>query len=210
VDVDAAMTAVHSHAVANEIRRRVVENVEGVGEVEVHFSPHRDAAPDYMLVSRAVADELGLNVHEVVPVHTPSGTVLDMHVEIDGDPSLEEAHLQVTELERRVRARLADVVDVVTHIEPAPSGQTTPAQSQTAHAIRQQVLEKARELYPDANWHDIRVLQDGDGYAISLHCHLPGTVTLDRAHAIAEQVETQIRAALPQVTRVTIHTEPPE
>jgi cation diffusion facilitator family transporter len=210
VDVDAAMTADHSHAIATEIERRVAESVEGVSEVEVHFTPRSDATPDFMLISRAVADALGMNVHEVVPVRTPSGVVLDMHVEMDGNLSLKEAHLQVTELERRVRSRLPDVVDVVTHIEPAPTGETKTAEDRTAHDIRRRIVAIAYELYPDANWHDIRVLQDGEGYALSLHCHLPGDVTLDHAHRIAEHVETQIRATIPQVTRVTIHTEPPE
>jgi divalent metal cation (Fe/Co/Zn/Cd) transporter len=133
-----------------------------------------------------------------------------MHVEMDGSLSLEEAHLQVSELERRVRSRLPDVVDVVTHIEPAPTGEPQTAEDRTAHDIRRRIVAIAYELYPDANWHDIRVLQDGKGYALSLHCHLPGDVTLDHAHRIAEHVETQIRATIPQVTRVTIHTEPPE
>jgi divalent metal cation (Fe/Co/Zn/Cd) transporter len=163
-----------------------------------------------MLVSRAVADALGLNVHEIIPIRTPTGVVLDMHVEMDGGLSLEEAHLQATELERRVRARLPRVIDVVTHIEPAPSGETQTANSRTALDIRLRALGIAYEQYPEANWHDIRVLEDGEGYALSLHCHLPGDVTLEHAHTVAERVETQIRAALPQVTRVTIHTEPPE
>lgn len=210
VDVDPATTADHAHAIASEIGQRITEDVEGIGVVEVHFAPHRVAEPDYMLVARSVADALGMNVHEVIPARTSSGVVLDMHVEMDGGQSLEEAHLQVTEFERRVRTRLPDVVDVVTHLEPTVSGETETAQSREALDIRLRALNKAYSLYPDANWHDIRVVQDGGGYALSLHCHLPGDVTLDRAHAIAEHVETQIRAALPQVTRVTIHTEPPE
>jgi cation diffusion facilitator family transporter len=210
VDVDAAMTASQTHAIADEIQRRVANTVEGVGEVEVHFTPRREGAPDHLIVSRAVADALGLSVHEVTPVRTPAGVVLDMHVEMDGDLSLEYAHVRATEFERRVRAQLPDVVDVVTHIEPAPTGKGQAVQSKVADDIRRRVLEVAYTLYPTANWHDLRVLQEGDGFALTLHCHLPGEVTLDRAHAIAEQVETQIRAELPQVARVTIHTEPPE
>jgi len=48
------------------------------------------------------------------------------------------------------------------------------------------------------------------GYAMTIHCWLPGDESVQEAHSIAEHVETQIRAALPQVQRVTIHTEPPE
>jgi divalent metal cation (Fe/Co/Zn/Cd) transporter len=48
------------------------------------------------------------------------------------------------------------------------------------------------------------------GYAMTIHCWLPGNFSVQEAHAIAEHVETQIRAAIPDVQRVTIHTEPPE
>jgi divalent metal cation (Fe/Co/Zn/Cd) transporter len=41
-----------------------------------------------------------------------------------------------------------------------------------------------------------------------MHCHLPGTVSVEEAHVIAEHVETSIRTQLPQIQRVTIHTEP--
>lgn len=211
VDVDAAMTTDHSHNIAQEIQRRVLKGVTGIGEVEVHFTPIRSpetSPPDYLLASRAEADALGLTVHEVVPIETASGIVLDMHVEMDGALSLDEAHVQATELEQRVQKRLEEVVDVITHIEPSPSGELQVPYNDAAQAIRHKVLRKAHELYPDANWHDIRLRQDGKGFALSLHCHLPGEVTLDHAHSIAERVETKIRADIPEITRVTIHTEP--
>ena len=204
------MTANHTYAITTEIARRVTERVEGISEVEVHFTPRRGAAPDHMLVSRAAADALGLSVHEIVPVRVAGGVVLDMHVEMEGSLSLEEAHVQASELERRVRDELTDVIDVVTHIEPSPSGEPKATLSLASQDIRHKVLARVYDLYPDANWHDLRVVEDGKGYGLTLHCHLPGEVLLNEAHAIAERVEAQLRAELPQLTHVTIHTEPPE
>jgi divalent metal cation (Fe/Co/Zn/Cd) transporter len=99
---------------------------------------------------------------------------------------------------------------VITHIEPS-SGQSSPI-IQTASAINQRdrALEIARRLYPDAHWHAATIRPVLGGYAVTLHCWLPGTANVQEAHAIAEDVETQIRSSLPQIQRVTIHTEPPE
>lgn len=212
VQVQSATTADHARAIADEIQDRVKAAFKGVQEVQVHFAPHHDQADErnFGLIARAAADALGMSVHEVTEILTSEGVILEMHVEVAPVLTLAEAHRQVTELERRVRAAVPEVKDVITHIEPA-SGQAG-AVMQTARAVaqRDRALHIAEALYPDAHWHDATIRPVLGGYAMTIHCWLPGTVSVQEAHAIAEHVETQIRAALPQVQRVTIHTEPPE
>ena len=210
VQVEPATTADRASAIADEISDRVKERFQGVSEVQVHFAPHHDKPPDHALVARAAADALGVSIHEVTEILTSEGRVLEMHVEVSPTLTLAEAHKQATELERRVRAALPDINDVITHIEPA-SGQPG-AVMQTARAVaqRDQALAIAISLYPDAHWHDATIRPVMGGYAMTIHCWLPGSTSVEEAHAIAEHVETQIRAALPQIQRVTIHTEPPD
>ena len=43
---------------------------------------------------------------------------------------------------------------------------------------------------------------------VSLHCHAPGETPLIDAHLLAEHVERELRAALPQLDHITIHVEP--
>jgi cation diffusion facilitator family transporter len=210
VQVAPATTADHASAIADEIEGRVKAAFQGVAEVQVHFAPHHDGPPDPALVARAAADAMGLSVHEITKILTSEGLVLEMHVEVLPSLTLAAAHQEVTELERRVREALPEVHDVLTHIEPA-SGQPG-AVMQTARAVgqRDQALAIAIGLYPDAQWHDPTIRPVLGGYAITLICWLPGNVSVQEAHSIAEQVETQIRAVMPQVQRVTIHTEPPQ
>jgi divalent metal cation (Fe/Co/Zn/Cd) transporter len=52
-------------------------------------------------------------------------------------------------------------------------------------------------------------LVDVDGRAeLSLHLKLPGDVTLEAAHEVAEQLERAICAAVPEVDSVQTHLEP--
>ncbi len=210
VQVQRATTADHAQAIADEIQDRVKAAFNGVQEVQVHFAPHEDGQRNFTLIARAAADALGMSIHEVTEILTGEGIILEMHVEVTPTLTLAAAHQQVTELERRVRESIPEVQDVITHIEPG-SGQAG-AVMQTARAVaqRDQALRMAEDLYPDAHWHDATIRPVLGGYAITIHCWLPGTVSVQEAHAIAEHVETQIRAAIPQVQRVTIHTEPPE
>jgi cation diffusion facilitator family transporter len=212
VDIDTrvkpALTTDHAYAIAQAIKARVSETYPEVEEVQVHFAPQRNAPIDYTLEARAVADELGLNIHEVIPIPVRDGIALEMHVEVQPGLTLSEAHQQVSEFERRLKAEVPRVRDVLTHIEPADARGAPVTQTQAAIELRDQALAIANQLYPDADWHHISVRLALGGYALMMHCHLPAMVSVEDAHGIAEHVETSIRNTLPLVQRVTIHTEP--
>jgi divalent metal cation (Fe/Co/Zn/Cd) transporter len=56
--------------------------------------------------------------------------------------------------------------------------------------------------------HNVSVLNVGGRTEVSLHLKLPGEVTLEEAHEVANQVETAIVAAVPEVDSVQTHIEP--
>lgn len=56
--------------------------------------------------------------------------------------------------------------------------------------------------------HNVSVLSLASGTEISLHLKLPGNLSLDEAHEIAEDVERAISEALPEVSSVQTHLEP--
>ncbi|MGF1506365.1 MAG: cation-efflux pump [Chloroflexi bacterium] len=209
VAVAAPMTASHSAAVEREIAQQVRDRFEGIYEVQVRFVPHQSMGTNYTLMARAEADALGLGVHEVIAAREPDGVRLKMHVEVQPSLSVREAHRIVTDFENRLRGQSAEILDVITHIEPAPDSEQ-PAITSAAGLVTRALLA-ANAVYPCDGWHDVTVFMEADGgYAITMHCYVPGEMTMHTAHHMAEEVETQIRAAIPQVHRVTIHTEPPE
>lgn len=213
VDIDSrinpAVTTDHAYAIAKAIKERVRSAYPEVEEVQVHFAPQRNSPTDFTLEARAVADELGLGVHEVVSVPTRDGIALEMHVEVKPGITLGEAHRQVSELERRLKVRLPKVSEVLTHIEPINEHSSPTTQTQIALELRDKALEIANRLYPDAHWHHAMVRLALGGYALMMHCYLPDSVSVEDAHATAEHVETCIRNELALIQRVTIHTEPP-
>ena len=213
VDIDTrvkpAVTTDHAYAIARAIKERIRETYPEVQEVQVNFTPQRNGETDYMLEARAIADEMGLNVHEVIPVPVRDGISLEMHVEVKPGLTLGEAHRQVTELENRLRERLPNVSEVLTHIEPSDPHGSPLTQTQAALDIRDRALAIANRLYPDGHWHHASIRLALGGYALTVHCYLPASVSVEEAHTIAEHVETTIRNEMPQVQRVTIHTEPP-
>jgi len=211
LEIDAPTTAVHSEAIAREVRSRLRQHFSGLTDIQVHFVPARQSQIDYALSARAEADALGLGVHEVIATHNENGLTLEMHIEVPRDQSIGEAHERVTEFEERLRKAIPGIGRIVTHIEPAHPPDDVGEDDGRARALAAQALHIARNLYPKNHWHDLDIRAESDGgYAISMHCNVPGDMSLEDAHRLAEQVETEVRADVPAIHRVTIHTEPPE
>lgn len=211
VEVAPGTTAAQTAAIAEAISEKMRQHLSGVSEVEVHFQPAGYDERDYAQTARARADALGLNTHEVRVVEGESGKVMEMHVEVPPQQTLEQAHEQVSALEGSIRAALPDVIEVVTHIEPLLR-ETSADVPDAAAELRTRALALLRERFPSADWHHLRVSAlNGSGfYALTLHVALAHDMTLEDAHDLAERAEMTVRMALPRVARVTIHTEPQE
>jgi divalent metal cation (Fe/Co/Zn/Cd) transporter len=88
--------------------------------------------------------------------------------------------------------------DVVVHVEP-----------EGAEAVlRERVLAAAQRVPRVREIHNLSVLRTDDGTEVSLHLKLPGDLALEEAHAVANEVETEIAATVPEVTSVQTHLEP--
>lgn len=210
VEVPPETTAERTAAIADAIRQSLEARLKGISEVEVHFAPTPNADPDYGLATRARADALGLTTHEVRVVGGPNGKVLEMHVEVPPGQTLAEAHRQVSQLERDVRAQLPDVAEVISHIEPALREETVPDHALEREGLIAEVTTLLNRHYPDSDWHDLRLSPLDDGVSLTMHVTLPAQTTVEEAHQIAEAAELLVRGGQSSVRRVTIHTEPPE
>src|SRR3954451_9478853 len=88
--------------------------------------------------------------------------------------------------------------DVVVHVEPYGD---EAAIGERAHAAALGV-RRVREV------HNVSVVSVDSGTELSLHLKLPGDLSLEEAHAIAEEVERAIERAIPELASVRTHLEP--
>jgi cation diffusion facilitator family transporter len=87
--------------------------------------------------------------------------------------------------------------DVVVHVEPLEDVELR----DRAHAAALAV-PNVREI------HNLVVVDIGGRTELSLHLKLPGDLTLEKAHAVAEEVEEAIHRAVPEIDAVQTHLEP--
>lgn len=217
VKVDPAMATEQAHAIASEVERRVKDQVPGVVDAVVHIEPGvLTPSSEWETLAvrlRALADGLGLGIHNLHVDELSGGYIVDVDVEIDSTLSLETSHRIVSEFEARARAEIPRLLEIVTHLEPTePGDHPKPIEGAAAAALRQRILEIADDVCGCGAGHHIilRHSHRPDRIDLSMHCAVDGATSLPEAHLIAERVERELRAALPQLEHVTIHIEPPE
>ncbi|NDJ62391.1 MAG: cation-efflux pump [Chloroflexi bacterium] len=211
IDIEVApeTTADHTAAITGAIRSKLCEKLGSVAEIEVHCVPQAATAPDYGLLARARADALGLATHEVRVCAGQAGKILELHVEVPPQQTLAAAHAQVSALEQAIHVSIPEICEVVTHIEPSQAAAAAPHPPICAPV--DEALALLRAHYPALDWHDVRASGYSDeGCALTMHVTLPAALTVEAAHAIAEEAELLLRTHCPGIQRVTIHTEPAE
>ena len=101
----------------------------------------------------------------------------------------------------RVEEALHDAlpgIDVVVHVEPGLAGP----------GVRERVLAAALTVPQVREVHNLSILEVDGRLEVSLHLKLPGDLSLDRAHEVAEEVEEAILSDVSMVASVQTHLEP--
>lgn len=217
IKVDPAMATEQAHAISDEVEHRLQEKISGLVDAVVQIEPGEQTPLsewDAITVRlRAIADGLGLGVHNLHIDVIPAGYLVDVDVEVDSNLSLEKSHALVSQLEARARTELPQVTEIVTHIEPMQPGDVADAITGTeASALRAAILRIGDRVGGVGSCHHV-ILRHSPMPArvdMSLHCVLPGESPVIEAHLVAEQIERALRSELPQLDHITIHVEPPE
>ena len=101
----------------------------------------------------------------------------------------------------RVEAALERVLpgsDVVVHVEPR----------EREEALRERAHAAALSVPRVSEIHNLSLVTLDGATDLSLHVKLPGELTLEEAHEVAEEVERAISAAVPEIGLVQTHLEP--
>ena len=108
-----------------------------------------------------------------------------------------QGHAAADRVEQALREALPGI-DTVVHVEPRGAD----------GGVRERALAAALSVSQVREIHNLTVLEVGLAREVSLHLKLPGELTLEQAHGLAEQVEQAILRDVPEVTAVQTHIEP--
>jgi cation diffusion facilitator family transporter len=123
---------------------------------------------------------------------------VDVVIGVPPGAAVTQGHAAADDVEDAVRRALPEA-DVVVHVEPEAGSEA---------ALRERVQAAAMQEPRVREIHNVNVIDVDGRREISLHLKLPGGLSLDEAHDVAERVEGSILAAVPEVAAVRTHLEP--
>jgi cation diffusion facilitator family transporter len=215
VRVSAEKTVREANVIADEVRRRLL-SLDGVSDVTVQIEAARqselDAGDLFSTVKHAAAD-LDLTVHEIWAHRYNDDLALEVHIGVDPQLSLGEAHTLVDQLEQEILQRRPEIKWVHTHIELASSQvqQLSGESIRVSSAVRSEVESAVADIPHLSNPHNMRMQRnpaDGNLIYMSLECTVEPDLPVTQAHQLASQLENELSRRLPEIADVSVHIEP--
>jgi cation diffusion facilitator family transporter len=201
------------HALSDAIEQRIGQIVPS--DVMVHTEPRTPEGEHLFEAIRAEAQRRGLAIHDVTAFAHGRQLFIELHLEVDENLSLREAHRRATELEDAIRSLRHVPTEVTIHIEPLGRHIATPdsgaGEMKLLAREAEQFLNSLTSEYDELlNCHDVRVRQVDHRVQATCHCIMKGGLPITQVHDVTAALEDRVKERFPQVHRVTIHPEPPE
>lgn len=203
------------HELTDAIEQRVGQIVPA--DVVVHTEPRAPSDENLFESIRAVAQRMGLAIHDINAYQQDGRLSVELHLEVDENLTLSQAHRRATELEEAIRdlGNGNFKLDVNIHIEPLGRHIATPEigvgeMRQLEMAVETFLNHMTKNYDELINCHDVRVRQVEHHILVSCHCIMKSELPITHVHDVLAALEDLVKERFPQISRVTIHPEPPE
>jgi cation diffusion facilitator family transporter len=209
------------HAISDAVERRIAEIVPA--DVMVHMEPRAQTGEHLFDAIRVAAQRKGLAIHDLSAHQLDGRLFIELHLEVDEQLSLRDAHRRASELEEEIR-RLPSVTGEISlmpggvgqvniHIEPlgthiAAVEQTPGEMKELSGAIERHINSLREEYHELVDCHEVQVRQVEHKILVSCHCAMDGNLPITLVHDLTAAVEDRVKEKFPQIFRVTIHPEP--
>lgn len=210
-------TVQEADAIASEVRRRLL--VSGsISDVTVHLEAQRapeSRTQDVFAALNQVANELGLVIHERWVQRLGGDLYLEVHVGVNPDLTLGQAHELVDRLESEMRRREPEIAEVHTHIEMANRNilEGDPVSADLETLVVQNIHQIVDSIPSLNNPHHILIRRNRGkekGYSVSLECNVEPNIPVADAHQLSTLLERELSARLDNIVDVIVHLEPPD
>jgi len=204
VEVSSLMSLEEAHALASDIEENLTKTFGNV-EATIHIEPAEEKTKMERLVEKLATVENVKEVHDIVTVYAHGKLYITLHVYVDPNLSVEEAHEIADKIESNMHAEIKQLENVTVHVEPHG------AEIRKAKISEDEMKKLIDELVGKVKT-DLRLKKtvtysaEGKRY-INVDCCFTKHVPLTEAHEIASQVEKKISEYFAGAV-VTVHIEP--
>ncbi len=198
----------NAHALVDEIESKVRSVREGI-DVVVHAEPVRTSKETVVDKIKFASEKAECDVHEIEVFSTPTGFVVDLHLEVKDAETIESAHHKADMLENAIRKQVENVDQVYVHIDKLlvkPKRATIPNFHSTD--IPAKLLEYVRCKPGVAKCGNLNFTESESGVRVAMVCQFDETFSLEDTVKMVNELEMDIVREFPIISRVIIHQEP--
>jgi cation diffusion facilitator family transporter len=198
-----------AHAASDAVERNIERIVPA--DVVVHVEPRARTDEHLFETIRAIAQRRGLAIHELSAHQYDGNLFVELHLEVDEEASLRDAHRRATELEDEILRATDAGTRVNIHIEPLGARIGGAEEMQELSRSVQEFLNSLPGEYRAlVDCHEVHVRSVEHKILVSCHCTMDGTLPITEVHDITAILENRVKERFPQIFRLTIHPEPVE
>lgn len=157
------------------------------------------------------------NMHNITIDHFSDKILIQFHVDMDPEMSLEKAHVYVSKLENLIEEKVDEIFgekkysEVISHIEPRDPLRIihTHAISQTSPKdIIQKVQDMADTIEKIEKINDVKIQQEPEGIYLTILIQISGKTRIKEVHRLTEQASNFLFSSIENLKRCHIHAEP--
>jgi cation diffusion facilitator family transporter len=208
-EITISLSAASSFEDAHKISANVEKNIKNAianSNVTVHFEPTWKDVPEDYIITRIASSVQGVkDIHNVSSFSSDNGIFISLHVMVDRNMSLEDAHNVSDEIENQIKKSISNINHITIHLEPYVSiPKSTPVEDIT---IEDQVTNIIKKYPKVKKIGRVITLHLQDIFKIDIDCSFEKDLTIEEVHDIVSDMESKIKNQIKNVV-ITIHPEP--
>jgi cation diffusion facilitator family transporter len=205
ISLSGAASFDEAHKISSNVEKNITSSISNA-KVTVHFEPTWKDVPLDSKVNSIASSVKGVEgVHNVYSSTSKEGIFISLHVLVDKNMSLEEAHKVSDEIEKQIRIAISNINHITVHLEPYVSIPKTPPIEDLT--IEEQIAKTIKEYPSVKKIGRVITLQLQDVFKIDIDCSFEANLSIERVHDITSEIEHKIRSQIKNAI-VTIHPEP--
>jgi len=210
IDVDRNQSVERTHQIAEAVEAGIREIAPGA-DVVVHTDPREVEREALARRVRAVAYRNQMAVHNISLHEEGERISVDLHLEVDDDLSLEEAHELASHIERDLQEDMPRIASVTTHLESRGTGVDDGLDVTAAEpALVARITTVTDAIMGAPSCHDVSLRRRGATLSVALHCTFPKELSIVEVHDVSTRIEQGLLKRIPGLARVLVHAEPHE
>ena len=208
VSVPRTASLEQAHAASDAVEENIREIIPAA-DVVVHVEPRQPHDEPIFETIRAIAQRRGLPIHELAAHHYDGRLFVELHLEVDENASLREAHRRATELEEEIRHVTDPGARINIHIEPLGARVAgSEEMTELSHSVQDFLNSLPSEYAELCDCHEVHVRSVDHRILVSCHCAMDGNLPITQVHDLTAVLENRVKERFPQIFRLTIHPEP--